>query len=442
MKIKILFGLALWWIAFDSALKAQDSSTPLALVAGTVIDTNGDSVLENRTVLIQNGIIISIFPSGQKALPEDYMVLDLRGKYLLPGLIDGHTHFSPNQTREQDLRSMLESGITSVRDMGGNAMLYKNLKERADQGQFQLPDIYHSATFFGPEFMVDPRVKFAAGPFEAGKSPWMRVIEADTDISLAIADAKAAEVRGIKLYSSLTTAQILVITKEAHSQGLQVYGHATIFPAKPSDLVKASPDGISHALSLAFEVYDDLPDEFNKAIRTWLPQKDLNLIDENDERFIRLFKAMKEKQIIFEPTLSAWQDSENSPKPTQGPVNPNMAVAADQLDKAAIVNWNVRITRRAIQEGVKISAGTDQTVAMKWVQDEIIFLTELGMSPIQAIKAATLNNAEVLGLEDQLGSVEVGKRADLLILDKNPLEDLENIRKVFMVIKNGRVVSH
>ncbi len=440
MKVKIrdVFGLILFWIITSPILQAQDKS--LAIETVTIIDGTGNEVMENQTVLIQNGIILSIFPTGKETLPENCTVLDLSGKFILPGLIDGHTHFSPNQTRVQDLQSMLKSGITSVRDMGGNALIYKNLKEQAVQDLFQIPDIYYSATFFGPEFMVDPRVKFAAGPYEPGEAPWMRLIEEDTDISTVISEAKKAGATGIKLYSSLTAAQILAITNDAHDQGLQVYGHATIFPSKPSNLVEASPDGMSHALSLAFEVHDDLPNEFNDAIQNWLPQKNLNAIDENDDRFIKLFKYMKEKNIIFEPTISAWRNSEISPKPKEEPINSNIAKAGKQLNKKSIIDWNARITRKAILEGVKISAGTDQTEAMKWIQDEIIFLTELGMSPMEAIKAATLTNAEVMGLEGELGSVEVGKRADLLILDKNPLDDIQDIWAVYEVIKSGKLV--
>lgn len=424
----------------SSVLFAQENHT-IAIEDVSMIDVDNGEILDKQSILINGNTIIAISDFGELAIPEKAQRINGSGKFILPGLIDGHTHMSANQNRENDLEAMLRSGITSVRDMGGNATIYKKLAQQAHDGEIQIPDIYYSANLFGPQFMGDPRVKFAAGPYEPGQSPWMRLIEPSTDLEAVMHSAVKQGVTGVKFYSSFTPKQIKLIIRAANAKGLQVWGHGTIFPARPSDLVKAGPDAISHSLSLAFEVYDDVPDEFNDAVRNWLPKKDLRIVDENDERFQQLFDLIKAEDIIFEPTISAWKNPENAQAKNTTPINPNVAEASQLVDRSTIIDWNDRITKKAIEYGLKISAGTDQVMQMKWIQDEIIFLTDLGLTPLEAIKAATLTNAEVLGFTDQFGSIEVGKKADLLILNKNPFADIENVRAVHMVIKSGSIVD-
>jgi imidazolonepropionase-like amidohydrolase len=120
-------------------------------------------------------------------------------------------------------------------------------------------------------------------------------------------------------------------------------------------------------------------------------------------------------------------------------VNPteHISKAAGKMDIASMDSWANRITLEAYKNGVSIAAGTDFSSEIKWVQDEIILLTDCGLTNFDAIKAATLNNAKAIGIEDTHGSIATGKIANLVVLADNPVEDIKNIRSVVSVYKNG-----
>ncbi|PIB38401.1 hypothetical protein BFP75_16630 [Maribacter sp. 4G9] len=186
-----------------------------------------------------------------------------------------------------------------------------------------------------------------------------------------------------------------------------------------------------------------MPLSFNESIRKSVPLQDFKNTDVSAPEFMELFEKMKSNNIIFEPTLSAWSMKLRNSKPNKDTksqkTNPTkqLSNAAGKMDLVAMDSWAKRITKAAYDNGVMIAAGTDFNSNIKWVQDEIILLNECGLTNIESIKAATLNNAKAIGIENTHGSVAIGKKANLVILSKNPLENIENIRTVFSVYKNG-----
>lgn len=415
-----------------------------ALTNVTIIDVEISKALDNMTILIEGDKIKAIQASKSVELDGVQNIIDLNGRYVIPGLIDSHVHLFRPKNREEILTKLLFSGVTSVRDMGGDTRVYQNLNAQIEQGTLMGPDIYFAATIFGPTFLKDPRTKFAARGYEPGYAPWMRVIDNQTNLEQVVLEAKQAGVTGLKVYSNVSPELLVKLSNAAHASGLKMWSHSSIYPSKPSDAVMAKVDVISHGIGMIFELENNMPLSFNEAIRSAVPLQDFENTNALAPQFVALFKNMKTNDLIFEPTLSAWSKKLRTQRPkikstTQNP-NPtsHLATAATKMDVVAMDNWVKRITKAAYNNGVLIAAGTDLNTNIMWVQDEIVLLTQCGLSNIDAIKAATLNGAKAIGIEDSHGSITVGKKANLVILSKNPLENIENIQSVLAVYKNGK----
>ncbi|TVZ15492.1 amidohydrolase family protein [Maribacter sp. MAR_2009_72] len=442
-KIKIVLVIA-FFLTFVCQINSQEiSKNSIALTNVTIIDVESSQELENMTIIIEKDKILSINPSGSIDLKGITNKIDLKGNYVIPGLIDSHVHLFRPKNRKEILTKLLYSGITTVRDMGGDARVYQSLNKEIGQSKLIGPDIYYSANVFGPTFLKDPRTKFSNMGFEPGSAPWMRLVEENSNLEKIVLEAKEAGVTGLKVYSNVNPELLAKISNVAHKNDLKMWSHSSIFPSRPSDAVNAKVDVLSHSVGMIFEMESEMPDSFNEAIRISVPLQDFKNTDASSIEFIELFKKMKSNNTIFEPTLSAWSLKLRSEKPKANKsiekVNPTkqLSNAANKMDVASMDNWARTITLSAYENGVTIAAGTDFNSDIKWVQDEIILLTECGLSSIDAIKAATLNNAKVIGIENSYGSISEGKYANLVVLTENPLNNIENIRTVLSIYKNG-----
>jgi imidazolonepropionase-like amidohydrolase len=394
-----------------------------ALTGVTIIDASRPQPVTGQTVLIGDGSIEAIFADGSRPLADSIVTIRMKGKFLLPGLIDTHVHMATDPSgvdkREVSLavlQRMLYSGITSVRDMAGDARVLAGLSRDARVGEIPSPDIYFSALMAGPSFFDDPRTIASARGGISGRMPYMRAVTDTTDLRLAIAEAKGTGATGIKLYANLDAALTARIVAEANKQGLLVWGHAWLDPARPSDLVKAGVGSISHSPLLVYEKMNSVPASWKKP---GLPERFWrdSLPDES-----ALFALMKEKGTILDATLSAYRQW-------------------GQKDPAMQYSYEIakRMTAAAYRAGVTICAGTDDDQE-GFVQSEMVLMVrDAGMSPRDAIIAATLHGAEALRIAGSCGTIEPGKKADLLLLDTNPLEEIEHIRAVALVVKNGKI---
>ena len=201
----------------------------------TVIDGTGAQPRANMTVVVSGGRIVDVFTSGRKALPAGARVIDLKGKFMIPGLIDSHVHVATDPTgRDANapdrLRSALMGGITSVRDMAGDAIVLRALAAAAVEPTFASPRIYYAAVMGGPTFFEDPRTAASAHGGKAGEVAWMRAVTSETDIVKAVESAKQTGATGIKLYADIPPALVTRLATEAHRQGMKVWTHATIYP--------------------------------------------------------------------------------------------------------------------------------------------------------------------------------------------------------------------
>jgi len=403
---------------------AGAAAETIALVNARVIEGTGSPPRDGRTIVVDDGRITAIF-DGQSRLPMDARIIDLRGLTLMPGLIDGHVHLLDAKQPVPQLRALLESGVTTVRELAGDARLSSDLAQRAAAGEISSPAIYYSAVMFGPGFFEDDRSQKSAEGNAPGTSAWSRVVTADSDIERIVAEAKATGATGLKLYASLSPDLVHALTKEAHRQRLLVWAHSVIFPAGVEHGVESGADSIIHAKGMISLGRDDVPATFKEGIQVWVRRFDYAGTNPESERFQKLYAEMARQDTILEPALMA--DGERRPKPLP-----------DWL--AAMRDWACRATGAAYRAGVTIGAGTDGHAVAGELQSELQRLVDCGLTPLDAIRAATLNNAKAIGIDRTHGTVEVGKAADLIAVAGDPASDIDATRNVRLVMKAGRLI--
>lgn len=411
---------------------------PLLLTHVGLIDGTGAPLRKDMTIAINGDRIADVYPSGGKPVPKDAQVKDLGGRYVIPGLIDAHVHLTeaePDIPHYRDhLRALLLGGVTGLRDMAGDDRLLQYLAEQANSDAFESPDIFYVALMAGPSFFAeDFRAQDASKGEPLGFAPWMQAITADTNLPLAVAEAKGTGATALKLYANLPAALVAAITKEAHRQGLRVWTHASIFPARPGDAVDAGVDTISHSPYLVWEAAPHMPGDYKvRALG------DFEHIKPDAPQILALFDAMKKRGTILDATLLVFKDeAEHHP----------------QGVGAGIMPWSYAVTKLAHERGILIDAGTDdaglpfddkgaEPDAMPSVHDEMALLVQhCGFSPVEAIEAATQVGAMALGQSAQRGTVTPGKLADLVVLDADPSKDIRNTTRIDFVVKNGKTYS-
>jgi imidazolonepropionase-like amidohydrolase len=406
----------------------------LALTGATVIDGRG-SVLRNTTILIRGERIAGLFATGSRPLPPGAREIDLRGRFVTPGLIDSHVHL---ETRPRDpgvieeiLHQALLGGVTTVRDMGGNGVALTALARRANGGEIASPRIYYSGFLTGPDsefWMEGPEGDYVAAGRPRGRSPWWRRLGGAQDVAAAVAEARAFGATGIKIHSGLDAGLLRLVAAEARRQGLRVWSHAAVTPAGPGDAVAAGVQVLSHADMLAFAALDDeLPTPSLAAYRARAFQA-VRLAAGRPERLARLLAEMRRRGTILEPTLFV------------------IANAAEHSDPAsrerlrAHLDYARYATRQAHLAHVSLCAGTDAIGGSSPnLHAELQQLVRYGgLTPMEAIVAATQGGAAALGIGRDFGTIERGKVADLAVFAADPSLDIRNSQTVTMVFRGGR----
>jgi imidazolonepropionase-like amidohydrolase len=401
---------------------AQSRPQPasLAIRNVTVIDGTGAAPRPAVNVLAREGRIAAI---GPDAVTAD-VTIDGTGLFALPGLIDAHVHLSGGPRAEivDQLSQTLRGGVTTVFDMAGDVRMTSDLARAAIAGEIQSPTIGYVSLFAGPAFFTDRRVVAASVGYRPGDAPWNREITADTDLARAVAEARGAGATTIKLYAALDGPTVRRIGDEAARQHVRLVAHATVFPAKPSDLVAAGVKVLAHA---AYLVWEGMPPstDFSKRARG-----DFASVPPDGPVMTALLHSMKEHHVALNPTLWIFAD---------GPAKDDLA--------AVRTPWMNAVTKRAQELGVTIAAGVDDMMSdrdpLPLLHRELeTLVTGAKLTPLQAIVAATGGAAHAIGMDDLRGTLAVGKAADLAIVDADPAADIRNTRRIRYVIKDGRVV--
>ncbi|MEV4257951.1 amidohydrolase family protein, partial [Spirillospora sp. NPDC049652] len=345
-------------------------------------------------------------------------VVDLAGRFVLPGLIDTHQHLATPPDRplaEATLRRDLRGGVTAVRIMADDLRQIADLARAARVGEIAAPDLRYAALTAGPSFFDDPRTVQVSQGETPGAVPWMQAIGPDTDLRLAVALARGTHASAIKIYADLPGGTVAALTAEAHRQGMRVWAHAAVFPATPAEVVRAGVDSVSHVTMLAFQ-------DPTRPLTSYADKPAIDharFMDGSHPAIAALFADMRARGTILDATGSMWDPASSSGE---------LAAA---------------LTAQAHRAGVEVSTGTDSDPDPELpkcppVLDEIVFLAErCGFTPAEAIRSATLVGARALGAENEMGTVEPGKLANLLVVADDPLRDVRNLRTAELVVKRG-----
>ncbi len=411
----VLFGLSL----------SVNGQSALLLENVNLIDGTGQSIQKGKSILILENVIQKILDYGEEVGVDNIQRVDVSGKYLLPGLFDMHVHFATSPSRgdrldlvKRRLSLMLKHGVTGVRDMAGDTRQLVYLARQTQLDEIEAPDLYFSSLMAGPGFFDDPRTTSSGQGVVPGEVAWMKAITDETDIALAVAEAKGTGASGIKIYADLPGHLAAKVIEEAHKQNFLVWAHGAVIPGMPSDLVGAGIDGLSHATLLAWEAAEVKPETGKQRYN------ETELSVDNPE-FKALIKAMASKKVYLDPTVAIYKGRYTN----------------------SVYDNGIKATRAAFEAGVPLIIGTDRGVNVQnfghlpLIDEMEVLVKEVDIPILAIIRAATLNAANFLRIGNETGSIEVGKKANILIVDGNPLEDITNLSKVHSVYKNGKKVN-
>lgn len=405
-----------------------------------LIDGTGAPARHVSRLVVREGTIVAIDGRGEVpvASAEDrWQTLELAGAWIMPGLVDTHVHvgrFPEARTQaERILHNAVRHGVTAVLDLGGDARALADIERALAAGEFAGPTLVYSALFAGPAVFADGPLSRMGPGRAAGTAPWAQALtgsESPAAIALAVARAVGSGAGNLKLYGNLAPELAGQAVAEAKLQGLRTTAHATVFPTRPSDLVEAGIDILSHAPYLVWEAVDAVPDDYAARISgPW------DRVPPDHPALLRLYRRMAERGVALDATLFVYR--------AMGDYSP--MVQADW--SAAAFAWGAQAVRHAHAAGVMVTTGTDwfepsEEDGLPHTHQELQLLVEhAGFSPMEAIVAGTRNGALAIGEGERRGTVEVGRLADLLVLESSPLRDIGNTARIRMTIKQGRVLQ-
>ena len=425
-----LFALIIALVLFIGPVRAET----LLLKNAVLIDGTGAPARHIETMLIENDRIAGF----NVTVPEGTETLDLQGAWIIPGLIDAHVHLSGFAGDRRDMQDRLEralrGGITGLRDMAGDARVLKDTVDSLRMGDYLGPQIVYSGLVGGPEMFDDPRVLEASQGYDAGTAPWLRAYRPEDDAGQIMTDIRTTGARAVKLYGHLDRDAVNRLIPAAHRAGLMSWAHATTFPARPSDLIEAGVNVFSHSAYFVWQAVPEVPEDYNA--RKHGPYRDYS---PDDSRYKDIIDRMAAHNVLLDATLTIHHDQ---------------AVAAREPLEGMTDNaftWAAAFTALAHKAGVKIVAGTDALFpskkqnpagdALPNLHRELEILVKYaGLSAMEALISGTRNSAEAAGLLEDHGTIEVGKVADLLVLNANPLKNITATRDIRLVIRAGQIV--
>ncbi|MBB6522268.1 amidohydrolase family protein [Pseudoteredinibacter isoporae] len=440
-----------------SLLGFQQASANITIYQNVnLIDSIDDKLQSDMAIVVDGETISAVLPMSQLE-PGNYpkaKVVDAQSWYATPGLIETHTHVAtqPNrQYAEFILNRQLYGGITTARDLAGDARALADLSRAALVKEIPAPDLKYVALMAGPEFFSDPRTVSSGLGEVPGKISWMQAIDDNSDMKTAVALARGTWASAIKTYAKLDDKAMKRIGDEARKQGIPVWSHAHVGPARPMAVAKARVHSMSHACDMAAAAFTE--EQLSKA-----ETGELNgrvPVDLNSPEIDAVFEEMKKHNTVFDPTLRVEEWVTNNAEKLKAQrekmakemnENPNAKGKASTKKKGIRARCGfdgaVNLVRRAYKAGVRISTGTDGWTGNKdtfpALYDELRLLNEkVGMPMMDVIKAATINGAYSIGLEKNIGTIEAGKLANISFFQQNPLDGSDKLRSVTLTVKRG-----
>lgn len=398
-----------------------------------VIDGTGGVLRPDMAIVTRGERIDAIVPRAELKVPPGAEVVDVKGQFALPGFINSHEHLATPANRkfaEAMMRRDLFGGVTAARCMGDDVRSLAELTRASRLAEIPGPDLYYAAVFAGPDFMMDRRM-LACTEGVKGVAPWIQAIDEKTDLAHAVTLAKGTGAIAIKIYANLPAPLVAKIVAEAHRQGMRAWAHAMVFPTTPREVIDAKPDTVSHTGYLAYEAVAKRPQRYQD--REKFPIDPAPFINGDNRTMSSLFALMKERNVILDATNYVFETIEQmrARNPENAPPPPYCSSKLAQL-----------LTAQAYKHGVLISAGTDSFAPAEdpypALHGEIeILVNKVGMTPMDALRSATIISAMSMGQEAEMGTLAPGKLANIVFLSGNPLENIAAVRQVVSTVKRG-----
>ena len=416
LSISVLISLIVFVLAANAA-------GTIAIVGGTVVDLEGKAPIENAVILVEGDRIAAIGEAGSVKIPDGAEQIDTENTWLIPGLMNMHVHLGlvlPGKMKAElaneseaalalrmaaNARESLQAGVTTIRLTGARAHADLALMRAINKGQADGPRIFSAGEALsitaGHGSKKDKKTKYD-GPDELLKAARTQISAGAKWIKIAISGGIATD-GGDLAAALMMPEEIHTVIDAAHRFGAKVTAHSGS-PLATDIAIDAGLDCVEHGY--------------------FLDRKTL--------------KKMKEHGTWLVPTIVVSQ-------PATQPFFERIGSPPWYLERrnsAGEAHW--RALEMAIEEGVNIALGTDQMPAepndgTTATAREAQYYVEAGMTPLQALRSATVETARMLEAEDEIGSLDAGKYADIVAVDKDPTEDIKALRNILLVMKGGKV---
>lgn len=400
-----------------------------------LFDPADGSVGDGRTIFMLDGKITAVYPKALPSLPEQARIIDAEGRFVMPALWDMHAHIQPGS-----YFNYLAQGVTNVRDMANDPDYIIGARQDIAKGEIAAPNIH-------PMGFIDKKSEFAAPTGQLAETLEEAISHVDYYAQRGF--------HGIKLYSSIEPDWVAPIVRHAHALGLKVLGH---IPSGMSaeDAVNAGFDEITH-INMVFLNFLGARD-----IDTRTPKRftevgeragDVDLQSNSVQQFADL---MVNKQVALDPTLSIFQNMFHNQPGEMSIVFRDIAEHIPALTKRDLMNSTgfnagheaaydsagdatLKMVKLLHDKGVRLLPGTDNALPGMTLIRELQFYVEAGIPAADVLRLATLESARHMGLDQQYGRIAPNMKAHLIIVDGNPLENIADLHRVQIVIKDNQM---
>jgi len=417
----------------------KNQKKPLAITGITVVDCTGNAAQPDTNVVITCDRITALGRSKDVAVPDGAQIIDGRGKFLIPGLWDMHVHFSV--AKDLAFPALIANGVTGVRDMGGDLLGIDRWRSEIEAGR-----------------RVGPRI-FRAGPFVDGPKEdptWRLKVTTPAEARRAVLSLKQDGVDFIKVHNLVPRVAYLALADECRKRRITFVGHIPrgISAEEASD---AGQKSIEHSETLLEAA------NFEPGSPAKNPEESLAAY--TTARRKALFEKFVKNNTWFCPTLAEYWSFAYETDPViyddtrikylapgakahmdrWFPLPPRNTSVENYAGRRAMFRNLLALVGEMHRAGVGILAGTDPPVWGVYpgfgLHEELALLVQAGLSPYEALQSATRNPARFFNKLDELGTVEKGKVADLVLLEADPLKDIRNTTRIAAVVTRGRLIE-
>ena len=413
----------------SNQVAAVGSADTIAIVGGMLIDGRGGVPLTDASIVVRNGRIAALGRQADITIPKEAYRVNARGKTVMPGLWDMHAHFEQVEWGP----IYLAAGVTTVRDCGNEFEFITAVRDAVRDGRGVGPRLLLAG-------VVDGTSPEAAG---------VQRVDTLEQARFWTHRYHDAGFQQMKIYSSVTLDEEKAVIEEAHRLGMSVTGHV------PDGLnayqtIEAGQDQINHITYIADIMHSPLPPGADRVAR----KRAAVAIDLKSIEVQKAIEFLKAHGTVLDPTIAVFEMDEATTDRPVDSIEPGADYVAPELvqiltdveppsetsklQEELIVKY-LSILGALHRAGIPIMAGTDQTIPGHSLHRELELYVTAGFTPMEAIQAATQVPAKALGLDQDSGTLEAGKRADLIVINGDPLADIGNTRNVELVVANGRL---